>query len=137
MRLVRRFSATSEFSAAFRLTKKWHLLAQTGHAAVNGQYSGVATSLIAFATTDASGRNSHYLRCGMGFWLINSWSPSDLPDWLALDRMAEGSIGTHKILAVQLAGRDGAEASGETFQTPMDHRAGLRGTQTGTGTGPV
>src|ERR1022692_4084641 len=63
---------TSEFSAAFRLTKRWHLLAQTGHAAVNGQYSGVAISPIAFATTDASGRNSHYLRCGMRFWLTET-----------------------------------------------------------------
>jgi hypothetical protein len=42
MRLGRQMFLTSEFSAAFRLTKKWHLLAQTGHAAVNGQYSGVA-----------------------------------------------------------------------------------------------
>jgi hypothetical protein len=89
---------TSEFSAAFRLTKKWHLLAQTGHAAVNRQYSGVATSPIAFATTDASGRNSHYLRRGMRFWLTET---------LRFGRVDRVRGNVRSSLAVRLGARPG------------------------------
>jgi hypothetical protein len=40
---------------------------------------------------------------------------------MALDRMAEESIGTHQVLVVHLAGEDFPEVFGEDGQTPLDH----------------
>ena len=47
------------------------------------------------------------------------------PGRMAFDRMAEGGIGTHQILAVHFTGADLAEVSGEDRQTPLDHRTRL------------
>ncbi len=47
------------------------------------------------------------------------------PGRMAPDRMAEGSIGAHKILVIKHASQYGTEASGEACETPLGHRARL------------
>ena len=59
------------------------------------------------------------------------------PGRVAFDRMAEGSLGAHKILVLQPAPPNLAEAAGKAGQTSLGHRARLRGTQTGVGLRPL
>jgi SRSO17 transposase len=56
---------------------------------------------------------------------------------MAADRMAAGGSRTHQVLAVDDGWQHHAQSSGPNGQTPLDHRAGLSGTETGTGSGTL
>src|ERR1043165_9713974 len=56
---------------------------------------------------------------------------------MAADRMANRGIRTNQLLAIHSAGRYCLGGTGAFGQTPLDHRAGLSRTETGTRVGPL